>query len=133
MMWLTVFTPSGTLAQERVEEIVAPGLLGEFCVLAGHLPLLYVLKPGVVRYKVEGGENKAFVIAGGYFEINERGEASLLAPKAYFKENLDSLQIESSMRRIDQDLRSEGSASVLKEDLLKEQEFYLIAKQFMGA
>jgi F-type H+-transporting ATPase subunit epsilon len=54
-MQLTVTTPRGYLVQIEADEIVAPGVLGEFGVLPGHIPFMSVLKPGVLSYRVKEG------------------------------------------------------------------------------
>ena len=46
-MRLSVTTPRGALVDTDVEEVTAPGELGEFGVLPGHVPLMSALKPGV--------------------------------------------------------------------------------------
>ena len=50
-MHLTVTTPRGSLVQIEVDEIAAPGALGEFGVLPGHVPFMTALKPGVLFYR----------------------------------------------------------------------------------
>ena len=54
-MQLTVTTPRGYLVQIEAEEIAAPGVMGEFGVLPGHIPFMSVLKPGVLSYRVREG------------------------------------------------------------------------------
>jgi F-type H+-transporting ATPase subunit epsilon len=54
-MHLTVTTPRGYLIQTEVDEIAAPGVLGEFGVLPGHIPFMSVLKPGVLSYRGKDG------------------------------------------------------------------------------
>ncbi len=54
-MHLSVTTPRGSLVQTEVDEIAAPGALGEFGVLPGHLPFMSVLKPGVLAYRTKDG------------------------------------------------------------------------------
>jgi F-type H+-transporting ATPase subunit epsilon len=49
-MRLSVTTPQGALVDAEVQEIIAPGALGEFGVLPGHVPFLSVLRPGVLVY-----------------------------------------------------------------------------------
>jgi F-type H+-transporting ATPase subunit epsilon len=48
---LSVTTPRGALVDTDVDEIVAPGELGELGVLPGHVPMMSALKPGVLVYK----------------------------------------------------------------------------------
>ena len=61
-MRLSVTTPRGALVDTDVEEVTAPGELGEFGVLPGHVPLMSALKPGVLWYK---GKDRAGVLAIG--------------------------------------------------------------------
>src|SRR3569832_2404557 len=49
-MRLSVTTPRGAVVDTDVDELSAPGLLGEFGVLPGHVPLMSALKPGVLTY-----------------------------------------------------------------------------------
>src|SRR3954453_5081442 len=61
-MRLSVTTPRGALVDTDVDEVTAPGELGEFGVLPGHVPLMSALKPGVLWYK---GKDRSGVIAVG--------------------------------------------------------------------
>src|SRR2546428_5241561 len=61
-MRLSVTTPRGALVETDVEEVTAPGELGEFGVLPGHVPLMSALKPGVIWYK---GKDRSGILAVG--------------------------------------------------------------------
>jgi F-type H+-transporting ATPase subunit epsilon len=54
-MHLSITTPRGALVHMDVDEIAAPGALGEFGVLPGHVPFMTVLKPGVLSYRTKEG------------------------------------------------------------------------------
>jgi len=64
-MKLSVTTPRGALVDADVEEVTAPGALGEFGVLPGHVPLMSALKPGVLVYRAGGAGARAGVVAVG--------------------------------------------------------------------
>jgi F-type H+-transporting ATPase subunit epsilon len=49
-MRLSVTTPRGAVVDTEVDELTAPGQLGGFGVLPGHVPLMSALKPGVLTY-----------------------------------------------------------------------------------
>lgn len=69
---LEVVTPERRMVHEAVTELTAPGLLGEFGVLAGHEPFVTVLRPGVLHYRrAEGGEEQTLAISRGFAEIVE--------------------------------------------------------------
>lgn len=67
-MHLTVTTPRGYLVQVEADEIVAPGVLGEFGVLPGHIPFMSVLKPGVLSYRGKDGL-KFLAIGDGILQV----------------------------------------------------------------
>lgn len=49
-MRLSITTPRGAVVDTDVDELTAPGQLGEFGVLPNHVPLMSALKPGVLTY-----------------------------------------------------------------------------------
>jgi F-type H+-transporting ATPase subunit epsilon len=67
---LEVVTPSMLAVREEVDEVVAPGELGEFGVLPGHVPFISLLMPGELRY-TKGGVEKRYIISGGVAEVRE--------------------------------------------------------------
>ena len=67
-MRLSVTTPRGAIVDTDVDEITAPGLLGEFGVLPGHVPLMSALKPGVLTYRTH--ERSATLAVGeGFLQV----------------------------------------------------------------
>jgi len=67
-MHLTITTPRGYLVQIEAEEIVAPGVLGEFDILPGHIPFMSVLKPGVLSYRGKDG-TKFLAVGDGILQV----------------------------------------------------------------
>jgi F-type H+-transporting ATPase subunit epsilon len=61
---LEIATPLGLALKTDAEMVQAPSVHGEFGVLAGHLPLLAALKPGVLKYRTRGKQYVAAVSAG---------------------------------------------------------------------
>ena len=61
-MKLSLTTPRGSLVDADVDEVTAPGELGELGVLPGHVPLMTALRPGVLSYKAK---DHAGVVAVG--------------------------------------------------------------------
>ncbi len=67
---LKVVTPTELVVDEQVEEIVAPGSVGEFGILPGHVPFVTTLIEGELKYKTDGVEKKLIVI-GGLADVRE--------------------------------------------------------------
>jgi F-type H+-transporting ATPase subunit epsilon len=72
-MRLSVTTPTGSLVQTEVDEIIAPGALGEFGVLPGHVPFLSVLKAGVFAYWTKEG-TRILAVGEGVLEVARAGQ-----------------------------------------------------------
>ena len=55
----------------RARQVVAPAGDGEIGILAGHTPLLTVLKPGELRvYAPDAGEPHRFTVEGGFLSFD---------------------------------------------------------------
>ena len=62
-----IVTPTAVVFSGTVDEVKAPGFLGEFGVLPGHTPFLSVVTPGVVELTTAGSVQK-FVVGRGFVE-----------------------------------------------------------------
>lgn len=67
---LQVITPSRVMVDEIVDEVVAPGVLGEFGVLPGHVPFITLLAEGEIRYK-RGSSEQKLSVQGGLAEVRD--------------------------------------------------------------
>jgi F-type H+-transporting ATPase subunit epsilon len=65
---LRIVTPERLLLDEEVEEVIAPGVGGEFGVLPDHITFLTALAPGRLIYKI-AGQRTVVAIFGGYAEV----------------------------------------------------------------
>ena len=67
---LKVITPLELVLDESVDEVVAPGELGEFGVLPGHVPFLTTLNPGELRFRKGASEN-SLIVSGGLADVKD--------------------------------------------------------------
>ncbi|MFI5323137.1 MAG: ATP synthase F1 subunit epsilon [Thermodesulfobacteriota bacterium] len=67
---LQVITPIKLVVDERVDEVVAPGEVGEFGVLPGHVPFITILTEGELKYK-KGSHEKKIIVEGGIAEVRD--------------------------------------------------------------
>jgi F-type H+-transporting ATPase subunit epsilon len=65
---LEIVTPERVVVTEEVDEVVLPGLEGEFGVLPGHIPFLTALKIGMLTYK-NGETEEHLAVSWGYVEV----------------------------------------------------------------
>ena len=81
---LKVITPLNLVLNENVDEIVAPGSLGEFGVLPGHVPFLSILKAGKLKYR-KGSQEKVLIVNGGLSDV-KNNVVNILTDSAEFSE-----------------------------------------------
>src|SRR5215203_5469074 len=72
-------SPEQLVFSGEVEHVVVPGSEGEFGVLAGHAPLIAMLRPGIL--KILGPDEQEIVVEGGFAEVNADG-LTVLADRA---------------------------------------------------
>jgi F-type H+-transporting ATPase subunit epsilon len=83
-----VVTPSRLVLDEEVDEVTAPGELGEFGVLPNHISFLSTLVPGEMIYK-QGTTKTTLAVSGGYAEVLDN-VMTVLAPAAEFPAEIDT-------------------------------------------
>jgi F-type H+-transporting ATPase subunit epsilon len=67
---LEIITPERVVVREEVDVVTAPGVAGEFGVLANHCPMVAAIKIGPLRYKV-GDKEEWVAVSGGFCEVSE--------------------------------------------------------------
>lgn len=84
---LKLVTPSRLLIDEEVDEVTAPGALGQFGVLPNHISFLTLLEIGEMSYK-QGGERYRLALSGGYAEVLDN-VMTVLANAAEYADEID--------------------------------------------
>ena len=56
----------------EVDQVDVPGVEGDFGVLAGHAPVVAVIRPGILTVTV-GGKHEKIIVLGGLAEVSEKG------------------------------------------------------------
>ncbi|MBU3076564.1 ATP synthase F1 subunit epsilon [Sphingomonas quercus] len=75
-------TPERLIRSEDVYMVVVPGTEGDFGVLAGHAPLMSVIRNGELAiYSSPTNVTARIHVEGGFAEVNERG-LTVLAERA---------------------------------------------------
>jgi F-type H+-transporting ATPase subunit epsilon len=70
-----------------VDQVDVPGVEGDFGVLAGHAPIVAVIRPGILTV-TSGGTQQKIIVLGGLAEMSEKG-LTVLADVATSLEELD--------------------------------------------
>ena len=79
----SLVSPERELFSGDVDQVDAPGLEGDFGVLAGHAPFMTALKTGLVTVR-DGSTARSFDIEGGFADVTPEG-LTILAESALEK------------------------------------------------
>uniref|UniRef100_A0A7V4JQY5 ATP synthase epsilon chain n=1 Tax=Thermodesulfobacterium geofontis TaxID=1295609 RepID=A0A7V4JQY5_9BACT len=81
---LEIVTPDKVVVSEEVDIVTAPGVEGEFGVLANHAPMIAAIKIGPLHYRV-GDKEEWVALSGGFCEVSKNKITFLVeaAEKAY--------------------------------------------------
>ncbi|RLG12794.1 F0F1 ATP synthase subunit epsilon [Candidatus Pacearchaeota archaeon] len=84
---LEILTPERVVVSEEVDIVTAPGVVGEFGVLAHHAPMVAAVKIGPLRYKVDDREQWV-AINNGFCEVSQN-KITFLVETAEKAEEID--------------------------------------------
>src|SRR3990170_5236650 len=104
---LDIVTPERLVYSDEVDEVVGPGSEGELGILPHHAPLLTTLTLGVLRVR-QGGQERAFTIAGGVMEVRP-DRVTVLADSGESIDEIDVARAEAARERA-QHMLAEGPA-----------------------
>ena len=67
-------TPERLVRSEDVYMVVVPGVEVEFGAMAGHAPVMTVLKDSELKvYKTAGAQPESIAVSGGFAEVSDKG------------------------------------------------------------
>lgn len=90
------------LAADDVQQVLLPGAEGDFTVLAGHSPVISMLRPGVLDIVLASGKKRVFV-KGGFVEVDP-AHVTVLAQTAIDTAEMSAERIASELKSAEADL-----------------------------
>jgi len=103
MFQLRVVTPHRAIVDQAVEEVTAPGTLGEFGVLPNHAALLTSLEIGGLSYKDTAGTHR-IAVRGGFAEVADN-VMTVLAEAVAEAADIDAVQSKADLREAEERLK----------------------------
>jgi F-type H+-transporting ATPase subunit epsilon len=108
-LWLRVITPSSLVVDEEVDEVLAPGEIGEFGILPGHVPFITLLAPGELIYRKDGTE-KRFILLGGILEVKD-DKVKVLTEFVEDPSSIDPAVAKKELEAVMEELKGFGGSS----------------------
>jgi F-type H+-transporting ATPase subunit epsilon len=84
---INLVTPKGVVAHTDADSVQAPGELGEFELLPGHVPMLTALKPGVLTIGTKA--RARYAVSSGYLRVDPAGAVEILVEQAMPAKDVD--------------------------------------------
>lgn len=81
MLQIQVLTPQGIILERQVDEVRAPGTIGEFGILPGHIPFVSSIVPGTLWWRF-GSERGSLTVDSGFVEVDQGGNVYVLVRNA---------------------------------------------------
>jgi ATP synthase F1 epsilon subunit len=80
ILGVNLVTPRGVVAHTDADSVQAPGELGEFELLPGHVPMLTALRPGVLTIGTKA--RARYAVSSGYLRVDPAGAVEILVEQA---------------------------------------------------
>lgn len=96
-----IVTPERTVLKQDILQVSVPTTSGEITVLPDHIPLVSVLKTGVIELKLADNNIEIISVSGGFIEVM-KDKIVILADTAERAEELDESKIEEAKLRAEE-------------------------------
>jgi F-type H+-transporting ATPase subunit epsilon len=100
---LQLVTPYKKVLSTEVDEVTAPGSVGELGILPGHTPLLTTLAIGELSYK-QGNEHFHVAVNWGYLEVEDE-QVNVLVETAEAADDIDLERAKAALGRAEDALK----------------------------
>lgn len=87
ILGVNLVTPRGVVAHTDADSVQAPGELGEFELLPGHVPMLTALRPGVLTIGTKA--RARYAVSSGYLRVDPSGAVEILVEQALPAKEVD--------------------------------------------
>ena len=101
---LEIRTPEQLIYEGAVTSVQAPGVEGNFQILAGHIPFLTALDVGEIRIRESSETSQLMATSGGVFEVLRTG-VTVLVETAEWASEIDVPRAESALDRAQTQLK----------------------------
>lgn len=103
---VNLVTPKGVVAHTDTDSVQAPGELGEFELLPGHVPMLTALKPGVLT--IGQRQRAIYAVSSGYLRVDPQGAVEILVEQALPASEIDAASAKSEATSAEAELTKWG-------------------------
>jgi F-type H+-transporting ATPase subunit epsilon len=114
----------------EVDQVDVPGAEGDFGVLAGHAPLIALIRPGMMTVHA-GGEQTRLVVLGGFAEVGPHG-LTVLADVATSVEDIDRPALQAQIAEMETKVKEMEQGSALDKAITRLDHFKALDQHLEG-
>ena len=111
---LTIISAESKVFEGKVENILVPGMVGDFLVLANHAPCISSIRPGFLEFSDGTSDKQRYFVSGGIIEVINN-MVSVLVDSAVSGDKIVKEDITSLLSEVDDRLSAEDTVN--KDDL----------------
>jgi F-type H+-transporting ATPase subunit epsilon len=104
----SLVSPERELFSGQVDQVVVPGVDGQFGVLDKHSAVMTVIKQGAIRI-LDGANERKIYVGGGFADVTATG-LTILAEDAVDLSTLDKVAFEKDLQNAREDVRDAKEA-----------------------
>jgi len=108
---VSLVSPEKLLFSGQVDQVDLPSVEGDFGVLAGHAPIVAMLRPGIVT-AIAGSVRDKFVVFGGLAEFSQ-ADLTILADTATSVEDFDVAGLKAQIEEMQEGLTKKPTGDEL--------------------
>src|SRR6185503_12275732 len=106
ILGVNLVTPRGVVAHTDADSVQAPGELGEFELLPGHVPLLTALKAGVLTIGTKA--RARYAVSTGYLRVDPAGAVEILVEQALPAKDINADDAKNDLKQAEAELAKWG-------------------------
>ena len=118
---LSIISAESKVFEGKVENILVPGMVGDFLVLLNHAPCISSIRPGFLEFSEGTSDKQRYFVSGGIIEIINNMVSvlvdSAVAGDKIAKEDITSLISEVNDRLSAEDTINKDDLGLRKNDL----------------
>ena len=111
---LSIISAESKVFEGKVENILVPGMVGDFLVLSNHAPCISSIRPGFLEFSKETSDKQRYFVSGGIIEVINNN-VSVLVDSAVASDKISKEDITNLISEVND--RLSATETINKDDL----------------
>ena len=108
---LSIISAESKVFEGKVENILVPGMVGDFLVLANHAPCISSIRPGFLEFSEGTSDKQRYFVSGGIIEVINNS-VSVLVDSAVSGDKIVKEDITNLISEVDDRLSAEDTINI---------------------